>query len=458
MMAYNDTVKMTRHRAGAGLFDPTVLGPRPGWGTALGLLILSISLVVWLQAQPIIVGLMNGGHVNEGSATAALETLRRNAVIGIAVGSILSLRVALTAIQALLASTSILSKSVVEGSPDIGSGMSHRRSGRYASDMDPGGLTLFLMRTQHFFADLPNQTAAIISRAAVFLWVAFSLTVTISLRVAALPVVLVARLVTSSFSTTAEFIARNAEAVATALTVARLRTARRIGLWLQNFSDTVRPPLVNTTHGIALAGRLVLLPVQMLLRLVGTLLALAALGTVVLAMWLGRAAQRSYDSTSAAVVSFRRSITDPLIIAITAVRKKLGEGATVMLSAASAAGTSLTAGARIVLLPVIATGVAARDGGRAIGSGVELLGAAFRKSLKATAMLLVSVGSAAASPFIWASTEGVKLTNATAATLVTATSWTLKTAAVPVIVAGGLVANAASVSKIAVFRPTSGIP
>ena len=200
MMAYNNTVKVTTRRADGRLFDPSILGPRPGWGTALGLLLLSVSLIVWLQAQPIIVGLMNGGHVNESSAAAALETLRRNAAIGTAVGSILGLRVAIAAFQLLLAGGSRFSKSVVEYSPNSHSRMSHWRSGRYASDMDPGGLTQFLMRTQHFFADLPSQTAAIISRAAVFLWAAFSRTVTTTLRVTVAPGVLAARLAATSFN------------------------------------------------------------------------------------------------------------------------------------------------------------------------------------------------------------------------------------------------------------------
>lgn len=148
-------------------------GPRLGWGTALGLLLLGISLIVWSSAQSIVVGLMNGGHLMETSGVTTLSTIQRNALFSSAAGSVFSLRIAVGLLQALLLGLSILTRSRNADQRQADQFASEWRPGRYATDVDTGGPTGLLTRFQIFLSGIPRRTAAILSKAAVFLWIGF---------------------------------------------------------------------------------------------------------------------------------------------------------------------------------------------------------------------------------------------------------------------------------------------
>lgn len=153
-----------------GLVQSPRFGPAPGWGTALGLFILSVSLVVWLNAQSIVIVFLDRGMVTESSVSATLGTLRQNAAAGSVVGSIFSSRIAVAILQFLDLGLLLAFRPSLRGQRTAGPEPADRRPWRYASDVDPGGTAALLAGTQQFLADLPRKTAAVLSEAAVFLW------------------------------------------------------------------------------------------------------------------------------------------------------------------------------------------------------------------------------------------------------------------------------------------------
>ena len=149
-------------------------GPRLGWGTAMGILLLSISLFVWTNAQSIVVGLMNGGHITETSTATTLAAIQRSTIIGSAAGGFFSLRVVIGSVQVLLFSLSRITFLRLRDQLNTDPSASDWRPGRYVTDVDTGGSTELLTVIQVFLSGIPRKTAAILSKAAVFLWTGFT--------------------------------------------------------------------------------------------------------------------------------------------------------------------------------------------------------------------------------------------------------------------------------------------
>ena len=255
------------------------IGPRPGWWTAIGAIVLGVSLITWVKSQAIIISLMNGGSVSESTATATLETLRNYANAGVVIGSVFSIRLAVAAIQLLLAGSIRLQNAVVSGYRSETPGLSDWRHQRFASGTDPGGLTQFLLRIQRFLAGIPNQTAALVPEAAVFLWAAVSSAARFAGRAIAAPAIKVGVATSTAVNVCSSLVGRVGAATRSLIgSILRLFAG-----WFATLGGLVNKTVVEPIwFAIQKIAFTIAIPFEWLLRFMSAVAALGFIGIIVL--------------------------------------------------------------------------------------------------------------------------------------------------------------------------------
>ncbi len=151
-----------------------VYRPELGPGATEGRLPLGILLKVPTNARSGTNGLVNGNYVMETSDTTTLGTTQRNRNIGSAAGGVFSLRLVFGLLQAIVSGLSLITRSLNAGQRIADPSACDWRPGRYATDVDSGGPSGPLTRSWILISGIPRKTAAILSKAAVFLWAGVS--------------------------------------------------------------------------------------------------------------------------------------------------------------------------------------------------------------------------------------------------------------------------------------------